>query len=76
MVSKTTLLLSTRHELVKKISIILKLFKIQTKVRGLPRVVSLTIPTDTSAAFALMIKSLIVSGLSDTHPGGTTGRES
>jgi len=42
----------------------------------LPRTVSLTIPTDTRAALACTIKSRIVSGLSDEHPGGTTGRES
>lgn len=45
-------------------------------INELPRIVSLTIPTDTRAAFACAIKSLIVSGLSDEHPGGTTGRES
>lgn len=33
-------------------------------------------PTDTKAAFALDIKSLIDSGFSVEHPGGTTGRES
>ena len=37
---------------------------------------SLTMPTDTRAAFALDIKSLIDSGFSVEHPGGTTGRES
>lgn len=42
----------------------------------LPRMVSLTIPTDIRAAFACIIKPLIVSGLSEKHPGGTTGRVS
>ena len=42
----------------------------------LPRIASLTIPTDTREAFAFIIKSWIVSGLSGKHPGGTTGRES
>ena len=42
----------------------------------LPRTESLTIPTDTRAAFAWIMKSWTVSGLSDEHPGGTTGRES
>lgn len=41
-----------------------------------PRTESLTIPTATRAAFALMIKSWTVSGFSDEHPGGTTGRVS
>lgn len=43
---------------------------------NLPRSVSLTIPTETRAALALARKSWIVSGFSDEHPGGTTGRES
>lgn len=42
----------------------------------LPRTVSLTIPTDTRAAFALIINSSMVSGFSDKHPGGTTGKSS
>lgn len=42
----------------------------------LPRTVSLTIPTDTRAALAFIMNSCIVSGFSDEHPGGTTGRTS
>lgn len=44
--------------------------------KRLPRTVSLTIPTEIRAAFPLTIKSCIVSGFSEEHPGGTTGRDS
>lgn len=46
----------------------------KTTTSTLPRTVSLTIPTDTRAAFALIIKSSTVSGFSDEHPGGKTGK--
>jgi hypothetical protein len=35
--------------------------------------VSLSIPTDSRAAVACILKSLVVSGVSDKDPGGTTG---
>lgn len=42
----------------------------------LPGTVSLIIPTELRAALPFSMKSSIVSGLSDEHPGGTTGRGS
>jgi hypothetical protein len=44
--------------------------------KKIPRTESLTIPTETRAAFAFVINSWTVSGFSEEHPGGTTGRVS
>jgi hypothetical protein len=53
-----------------------KVVKRECTRKKIPRTESLTIPTDTRAAFAFIIKSWTVSGFSDEHPGGTTGRVS